>query len=192
MIPPSPLLLIGAANAFVALGENRRGPAREGLVDTLLREVGAPRDRWSRPRWDAALVHHAGYWSHFDPRGRVSSWRLPPLATCCALRSAARKLGVLVDDPLPGDLFLLWGPAKHTCVRTGVVVSVEGRGRFISGREWIECVVIEGCTDPDRTLGGGSTLRHLRKFCVSRGDRFVRWSDLDVRGKGVAPMEMAA
>ena len=188
MIPPSPLLLIGAANAFVAMGENRRGPPREGLVDTLLREVGAPRDKWSRPRWDAALVHHAGYWSHFDPRGRVSSWPLPPATTCCKLRAFAQKQRVICNDPLPGDLFLLWGPAKRTCVRTGVVASVEGRGRFTDGREWVECVVIEGCTDPDRTLGGSATLRHLRKFCAGRGDRFVRWTELDVRDRSVAPV----
>jgi hypothetical protein len=191
MIPPSPILLIGAANAFVALGENRRGPPREGLVDALLREVGAPRDKWSRPRWDAALVHHAGYWSHFDPRGRVSSWPLPPIVTCCTLRAFAQKQRVICRDPSPGDLFLLWSPAKRTCVRTGVVVSVEGRGQFTSGREWVECVVIEGCTDPERTLGGSSTLRHLRKFCVSRGDRFVRWTELDVRNRSVAPVAAA-
>lgn len=188
-IPLSPMLLIGTANAFVSMGENRRGPAREGLVNFLLKQVAAPRDRFTKPRWDAALVYHVGYSSHYDQRRGVSSWPIPPLATCSQLRTFARRHGVLVKDPLPGDLFLLWGPAKRTAIRTGIVVSVETRGKWMSGREYDECVVIEGCTDPDRTVGGGETLMHLRKFSEKRGDRFVRWTALDVRGTKVGRVD---
>lgn len=58
-------------------------------------------------------------------------------------------------------------------------------------REFIECVVIERCTDPERTLGGSATLRHLRKFCVSKGDRFVRWTALEVGARGVVRVDAA-
>jgi hypothetical protein len=188
-IPLSPTLLIGAANAFVSMGENRRGPAREGLVSFLLEQVGVKRDRHSKPRWDAALVYHAGYSSHYDQRSGVSSWPIPPFATCAQISTFAKRHGVLVKDPVPGDLFLLWGPAKHTCIRTGIVVNVETRGQWMNGREYDECVVIEGCTDEERTVGGGKTLRHLRKFSEKRGDRFVRWTALDVKGTKVGRVD---
>jgi len=191
-IPLSPTLLIAAANAFVGLGENRRGPALEGLVDCLLRQVRAPRDKWSHASWDAALVHHAGYWSHYDHASRQSAWPVPPMVSAAQLGSFARREGVLCEDPVPGDLFLLWGPARHAFVRTGIVQEVESRGRWMSGRDYNECVVIEGGTDRGRTLGGRETLRHLRKLSAARGDRFMRWSALAVLRSRVGRVDAVA
>lgn len=80
-----------------------------------------------------------------------------------------------LDEPLPGDLFLLWNDARSTFVRTGVVVQVLRRRPPYGTATVDECEVIEADTNAERMLGGGRVLRHLRQF-VAR-DRFVRWCE---------------
>ena len=85
-IPLTPALLVATVNAFVGLGEDRgrrTGSPQGELVECFLREVrgriraeggngtncanGATgsSDSTDLVPWDAAFVHHAGYWSHY-------------------------------------------------------------------------------------------------------------------------------
>src|SRR5436305_251265 len=76
MLPLTPALLIATANAFTGFGEDEF--QRGGMLWRFLKEVNQPHDA----PWSAAFVHHAGYWSHHDPRGGRSSWPLPATGDC--------------------------------------------------------------------------------------------------------------
>jgi hypothetical protein len=179
-IPLTPLLLIGAANALVGFGEDHPGRSRGRLVHRFLKEVGVDEGAGADMAWDAAFVHHAGYWSHFDERMRRSAWPLPLSPSREDLGEFASEEGVLAEHPVRGDLFLLWAPAKREFVRTGIIIEVEGKGFYTNGQEYHECVTIEGDSNATRGPRGGQILRQLRVFSAERGDRFVRWTALEV------------
>ena len=176
--PAVPLLVIATANAFVGMELGRAGSG-ESVLASMLREVRLFPDPLVRhlPPWDAAFVHHVGFWSHYDESLRESTWPLPAAATADQLAVFARERSMLVKSPRAGDVFLLWNSARGTFSRTGIVVTVEQPGKTMLGRDYEECVVIEGDTDAHRTLHGGQVLRHSRRLCPSRGDRFIRWTD---------------
>src|SRR5579862_9362987 len=75
-IPPTPALLIGAANALLCV----HSPGA-GLASIVVRMLEGVRAR-SEAEWSAAFVHHAGYWSHYDNVTEASSWPLPAVASC--------------------------------------------------------------------------------------------------------------
>jgi hypothetical protein len=178
-MPLSPSLLIAAANALVGFGEDHPGRSRGRLVHCYLKEAGIAGGAATPEPWDTAFVHHVGYWSHYDQRSLRSSWPLPVSASCAELGAFAKREGVLAPHPLEGDLFLLWGPARKTFVRAGIVVRVEGTGRYLDGNLFHECVAIEGDTNEWGAPRGGRTLRHRRRLSSERGDGFVRWTALE-------------
>ena len=176
-IPLSPLLLLGAAKAFVGLGEEDPARERGRLVRRFLEEMrvfgGAD------VAWHTAFVHHAGYWSHYDLRALRSTWPLPLSANCEELAAFAEREGVLAEHPVVGDLFLLWNPAKNRFVRSGIVQVIDETGYHRSGEPQYECITIEGDTNPSRAPRGGWALRQLRTLSSRLGDRFVRWTALE-------------
>src|SRR5687768_3026338 len=105
MIPLTPGFLIAAATSFDGLrdceGSNfSRIVAR--LVTPLLNE---------RAHMSAAFVFHTGFWSHFDPTANSSSWPLPPVANCKRLGEFATRYRILEEEPMEGDIFLLFDVA---------------------------------------------------------------------------------
>ena len=162
MIPLSPVLLIASAGALLDGGASGRRP---GWV------AGA-----------AALVHHAGYWSHFDHRGGRSNWPLPQTTDCAELATFAGKRGVLSDEPPRiGEIFLLWSPSKRRFVHTGIVLASD---RFdVVGREpaRYECLTIEGGITRTGCIGGEGLARVRRMLVPGRGDRSIRWMGLEAR-----------
>lgn len=179
MIPLSPALLIATANAFVGMAEEREDGS----------SPGAP----GRAAWHTSFVQHVGYWSHYDQRYLRSSWPLPRTADCNELAAFAAEHDALGERPVAGDVFLLWSPRTLEFVRAGIVVSVEEGGRSRRNEPWYECHTIEGDTDQSMALGGGMTLRHLRRLSAERGDRFVRWTALDGRDeRAMEPVEDTA
>ena len=202
MIPLTPLVLVATANAFVGMGEDGGADpdsALGKLVRRFLREVRNRRRRRDRetkrkvsgqrrtpggvafPPWDAAFVHYAGYWSHYDPRAKKSSWPLPATASVEELAQFAGTSGTLREAPLGGDVFLLWSPAVRRFVRTGIVTHVERAAHFSRGEKFYECVTIEGDSDASAEGPGTKTLRRARRFAPQMGDRFIRWTALDGR-----------
>jgi len=174
MIPLTPSLLVATANAFVGLGEEGRDN-RGQMVELFLREVRQP----AGEPWCAALVHHVGYWSHYDNASHGSTWPLPATASCFELGEFAREKGILVEQPAVGDVFLLRSSELKRFAHTGVVVGLVqsfGSGDNTS----YTCTTVEGNTNADGSRNGNMTLRKTRRFSIANGDRFVRWANLGV------------
>lgn len=167
---PAPIRLIAAASAFVGVRE--RGTSNSGeMVDLFL---AGTRLAPGQP-WCAAFVSHVGYWSHADPSGAKSSWPLPRTASCWMLGDAARRMGMLAQEPQAGDVFLVYSAERRRFAHTGIVVEVCGRDEAATTPEWYECVTIEGNTNEAGSREGTSVLRRKRKLRPVAGDRFVRW-----------------
>ena len=197
-IPLTPALLVATANAFVGLGEVRGQwpwtPQGE-LVESFLKEVRAA-DRFDVTDgaselvpWDAAFVHHAGYWSHYDQRGGNSSWPLPATASVEELAQYAGISGALRTTPLFGDLFLQWSPARREFVRTGIVAYVEQYVRTDRNELIYPCITVEGNSALAGAATGTLVLRQYRQFIPSIGDQFIRWPALDGREARLSTME---
>jgi hypothetical protein len=177
--PHSPALLLSGVSAIVGLKDGTAaGDAR--ILTWLDNEVGVPGARGS------ALIHHAGYWSHFDQRNGVSSWPLPvPDGEDhhTALASFAERLGILSDSrPQPGEVFLLWSPARRRFVHTGIVLSVERlpRDPAAEGAPWrYECHTIEGDVTSTGCVAGARLGRVRRVLSPGLGDRSIKWTDVD-------------
>lgn len=134
--------------------------------------------------WSAAFVHHTGYWSHFDYRAGTSVWPLPETGSCTELAAFAAEHFVLAaDEPDPGDIYLLWSPAKKRFMRAGIVLSRSRRFRYPSGRRHYECLTIDGDTTRDGSLRGGVTAIVQRVLSPSSGDRFIRWPLLEITAR---------
>ena len=202
-IPLTPALLVATANAFVGLGEDRSGQAgspQGALVECFLREVrGRIRTNGEHGArcatglvpWDAAFVHHTGYWSHYDQDSQRSCWPLPATASVEELAQFAGISGALRSAPLFGDLFLLWSPAREAFVRTGIVVHVERYVRTGRGEKIYSCITIEGNSDLAAAGAGTLVLRHYRNFVPALGDQFIRWTSLDGREERIGPIDEA-
>jgi hypothetical protein len=189
MLPPSPTLLIAAANTYVGWPddpESGRLAGRSAFVECLLREVRADLDGATPAPWHTAFVHHVGYWSHFDPVYGASSWPLPATASADELAAFAKGRGLLHEEPEDGDLFVLWAPVQQRFVRTGIVVTAGDFGVTFRGTPYQECLTIEANTNEEQTAEAGSILRRVRRLSADMGDRFIRWTDLDVRAERMA------
>jgi hypothetical protein len=174
--PLSPAFLITAALALVDDVSPSEGAPREMPAAAL-----ASRYRDSADGWSAAFVHHAGYWSHFDYRLEGSIWPLPATSSCTELAAFAVDHFVLrADEPNPGDIYLLWSPAKKLFVRAGIILGRTKQQVYPSGRIGYECVTIDADTTLRGTLRGPCTAIVRRMLCPAAGDRWVRWPLLDV------------
>ncbi|MFL5615412.1 MAG: hypothetical protein ACJ796_17215 [Gemmatimonadaceae bacterium] len=130
--------------------------------------------------WSATFVHRAGYWSHYDYRLEASRWPLPATSSCEELAAFAADNVVLADDePNPGDIYLLWSPAKKLFVRTGIILGLTQQHIYPSGRIGYECLTVDGDTTVHGSLRGPSTAIIRRILSADAGDRWIRWALLD-------------
>ena len=164
-IPLSPVLLVASANALTGLS------------------CGRP---WGRG--GVLFVHHVGFRSQFDVGMGHSSWPIPRGEDCGELARFAEAERILsAEAPAMGDIFLIWSEKKRRFRRTGIVAFVEkGERCFPSGLRYFDCRTIEAFT-PDDGTGDGVKLRS-RNLSPERGDRLVRWVDLDARGAVSDPL----
>jgi hypothetical protein len=176
MSPLSPIRLISAATAFLGLGEESAGTGVGRLVSLCLAEVGQPPGH----PWDAAFVHHVGYWSHYENEVDHSAWPLPRTATAGSLARFAEEKQIVHDTPELGDIAVVAGAKKGTIARVGIVVRCRGVRRSWDGVT-AACTTIEGNAGPSGRPGGTTIMRVNRELSFARGDRFVRWVDLDRR-----------
>ena len=85
-----------------------------------------------------------------------------------------------MKEPECGDVFLKKSAELGRFAHTGIVVSVDrviGRGDYAQ----FVCTTIEGNTNDDGSANGRTTLRKTRRLSIPRGDRFVRWVDMELR-----------
>lgn len=196
MILPSPRLLVAAANAFIGI-RAEADAHRAAFLELIMADMDDPGGgtngtAWDA-RWDAAFVHHVGFWSHYDHRGRVSSWPLPALRNCDDLAAYAKQRNVLVPDPCPahGDVFVQWSPTLKRYARAGIIIGPLGAPRqFDRARPYVECCVIEGNSDAAGRLGGESVVRVTRKLFVAQRDRVIRWTALALSLRAADPMRV--
>lgn len=187
MVPLSPSLLIAAAGALVGAGVESE--TSRGLLDRMFTGVGQP----NQGPWSTAFVHHVGYWSHYDLRGRYSSWPLPATNEPRALAAFGEERAICLADPERGDVFVLWSAAAKQYTRSGIIVEVEERRvpRRFGRSAWI-CTAIEGETTQHGGLTGKGIHFVQRKLSPSAGDRFLRWTALDARGMIAEPAAATA
>ena len=189
MLPPSPTLLIAAANTYVGWQDDQQAVRihqRSAFVECLLRQVRADLDGDTPVPWHTAFVHHVGYWSHYDTTWGASSWPLPATPSANELAAFAGERSMLCEEPSEGDLFVLWSRVTHEFVRTGIIVQLGDPGLTARGTPYRECLTIEANIDERRSLDGALILRQWRRLSGEMGDRFIRWADVDVRAERVA------
>jgi hypothetical protein len=177
----TPALLIAAAQPFVGLGER-------ALIDRVLREVNAAE---SQQAWDAAFVHHVGYWSHYSDHEKSSTWPLPAAATVEELAQACDSSGLLRGTPMPGDLFLLNDQNTKCFTRTGIIVMVSIFTQDDECGVTYDCITIEGDSTHHSVGDGPRVLRHRRTLSPELGDKFIRWTAHDDDDKPMSVTEEA-
>lgn len=176
MLPLSPIRLVSAANAFLTLGAEP-GAAQGRMVNTFLSEIGQP----PNGRWDLAFLHHVGYWSHYDFEAKRSSWPIPVSSAPEDLVLFAKQRRIDPDEPEFGDIALVSGAGKGSYARVGIVIATHGAGKFMDGKTFTSCTVLEANAGAAGRPGGADIMYVRRSLCHDRGDRYVRWVDLDAR-----------
>jgi hypothetical protein len=174
----SPRLLIATAGALVGLGAHPAHHAAGGKIERL-HAVQASSPETSPVSWDVPLIQYCGYWSHFDFRREQSAWPVRGVATAPELGAFGTEHHLLHEEPARGDLFLQWAPRRGAYVHAGIVVEVLARGGYGSRAPYYDLETIEGDTDADGQLGGGVAMRVERRLLAAKGDRFLRWTDLE-------------
>ena len=150
-------------------------------------------------RADASLrfVHFVGFWSHFDPDRRCSSWPLPPSEYMHTLAEFAEQHGVIASSPAIGDVFLLASIDRSRYVRAGVVVMVETVTATPSDDLEFICTTIEGeldgelseADDGNEALDAITARFFRRRLSPALGDCFIRWCDLAATQESPATIE---
>jgi hypothetical protein len=114
------------------------------------------------------FLNHVGPRSHYDHAARCTSWPLPRVTSCDVLADFAQVNGVLVHEPMEGDIFLVYSRGERRFVSAGVIASIDFTFECLGQAVYL-CTTIEG----SETRG--------RRFSTAGGDRFVRWVDLEWR-----------
>jgi hypothetical protein len=135
-------------------------------------------------RRDASLrfVHFAGFWSHYDPESRLSSWPLTRSIGVTDLAGYVEQHHRLESRPATGDVFLLANYDGCPHVRAGIVAAVDEVRTMLNDTPEFVCTTIEGELG---ALDAGSAAVHIpaarlvrRRLSGAFGDRFIRWCDL--------------
>ena len=91
----------------------------------------------------------------------------------------AEERSVLYAAPRRGDIFLQRGLRPRQFIHAGLVMTVDGQG-FDNGEvAYFDTSTVEGDTDHRGLLHGGYTCKLRRRLSPKRGDRFLRWSELE-------------
>lgn len=174
-VQPAPLQLVAAAQTYVGFGEASKDEL--GLfVESVMQQAQGTFDRRSRPRWDAAFVHHVGYWSQYRQADESTAWPIPYHNDLNVTARWARGHGLVRHAPSAGDLFMLWSEAADSFVRIGIVAAVL-EATEVEHAVWLyDILTIEGDSGPKLELGGGRVMRHKRQLSSYSGDLFIDWT----------------
>ena len=112
------------------------------------RNTGVEHDRASadakRPDASLRFVHFAGFWSHYDPESRLSSWPLRRSIGITDLAGYVEQHHRLESRPDTGDVFLLANYDASRHVRAGIIASVEEVRTMLNDTPEFVCTTIEG------------------------------------------------
>lgn len=177
MLELDPQLLLGAARALSGVGLTGECLPGDEACDQ-------PRDDgMDRPSWDAQFLQRCGYYSHYYRRGEPSPWPIPKeYCTTMGLAEFGEARGLIREAPRVGDIFLQWGPVEAEFIHCGVVADVLS-GYTVKGKPPIyDLYTVEGDTDECGRRLGGKVMRVERKLSARKGDRFLRWTDVECAG----------
>lgn len=146
--------VLAAARALKFVREEPRNSNAGQAVEAMLKLCGLGKGH----PWCAAFVAHVGHAVY------GKAWPLPLTAGCAALGEAAKAKGILVNTPLPGDVFLVWFPKLGRFGHTGFVTALGEGGSH-------RC--IEGNTNDGGSRDGWGVFERDRAF--GPNDRFIRW-----------------
>ena len=129
---------------------------------------------------DVRLLQELGFRAYYDEATKTSAWPLPLGMSPHELGLFGEEHGILHREPVSGDIFLQRGFRGWEYVHAGLVMTVDGRGVFDERTEYFDTSTCEGDTDHRGMLRRGYTAKLRRRLSPTRGDRFLRWADLDV------------
>lgn len=129
---------------------------------------------------DVRLLQTLGFRAYYDEVTRTSAWPVPLGLTPHELASFGQEQRVLYETPKSGDIFLQCGLMEKFYVHAGLVMTVDGHGLFDDATLMYQTSTVEGDTDHRGLLGRGYTCKLRRPLSPTLGDRFLRWSELDV------------
>ncbi len=164
MLILSPALLIASASTMAT-------PRSNGATLT-------PRHRDSAV--NMRYLNHVGFWSHFDQRSGVSSWPLPPCSDPDLWASYGIEAGILRDAPRMGDIYLLHDPEFGRFVRAGIVAEVVSAGMPADPDATAKVLGLDGVKSAEIN---GRVAAFVQTLSRRRGDRYLRWVNLDPRAK---------
>ena len=157
----SPQLLIATTGAVI-----RSKPPGEPLVPdpSLFPQWKRAPKREHRFSPDVALIQHCGYWSHYNPGTRTSSWPLPRLMTPEMLHAYGALHDGIRDSAEEGDIFLQAAPRTGRIVHAGIVATVLASGEYSCAQPYFDVYTYEGGTDECARIGGGKSMRVRRRL----------------------------
>jgi hypothetical protein len=161
MPPLSPALLIACASGLLARWGAPGSGTRSGRGRAADAEDGA----------SVAFVHQGGYHAHLDHDSGISSWPLPAVRRAMELADYGRRTGVLATAPQPGDIALRWDGARQRFVHAAIVIRRVDDACLPRGG--IRCRVLDA--------GATSARGRVTTYDPDRGDRFLRWVELERR-----------
>ena len=174
MVPLRPSMLIASASTFVGIRKSSESylPA----VDAIGR---APADA-DEEAWGLHFLQHVGSRSQLSFRTGKSCWPLPSVTSAEELAAFARAHRVLRDRiPRPGDVFLVWSPAKKIFLRTGIVVTVDMvPATWPDGKLGYDCTTIECVAVREGSRMVRTVAHRERRISSENGDRLIRWTEL--------------
>jgi hypothetical protein len=159
------------AYAFKDFTEQPANTNRGQVVDRFVKFVGL--DPNGAYAWCAAAVYYCGYWGLYDSVSKKSAWPLKKTAGCKELGAFAEARGILMTEPEPGDVVLVWYEKYGRFAHTGFLVSKNADGSWttLEGN-----TTMPGDTNPETAREGWGFFE--KKRVLKPKDRFVRWTAL--------------
>jgi hypothetical protein len=132
---------------------------------------------------DVRLLQQLGFRAYYDETAKESAWPLPLGMSPHELALFGADCGILYEHPEIGDIFLQRSFRIKEYIHAGLVMTVDGQGCIDDHTVYYDNSTIEGDTDHRGLLGRGYTCKLRRRLSPTLGDRFLRWSELNVSGK---------
>ena len=127
---------------------------------------------------DVRLIQQLGFRAYFNEETKESAWPIPLGLSPDELSILGVEHGILYESPMRGDVFLQQSFRGDQYVHAGLVMTVDGQGCIDDRLVYHDTYTIEGDTDHRGLLKRGYTCKLRRRLSPTKGDRYLRWSEL--------------
>ena len=140
---------------------------------------------------DVRLLQQCGFRAYYDQATNQSAWPIPLGMSPHELALFGEAHGIMYEKPVSGDIFLQRSFYMKAFIHAGLVMTVNGE-EFLNDRiHYFDMSTVEGDTDHRGLLGRGYTAKLRRRLSPTQGDRFLRWSELEVSLDGLVTSKVA-